>query len=89
MRTKRTDPTASDDLVTLWHVGGVKPCYGPAVKVPPDFLESDEPLLAQACELPDGSKMKAGDPLACGTCGTRLSADLASELALSRERYRT
>jgi hypothetical protein len=89
MRAKRIDPQETEDLVTLWHVGGVRPCQGPALKVPPDFLETDEPALPQGCELPDGSKLNSGDPLVCGTCGERLANDLASQLALSRERYRS
>lgn len=89
MRTKRTDPTPTEDLVTLWHVGGANPCHGPALKVPPEFVDADEPPLAESCEFPDGTKLKPGEPLVCGTCGKRLASDLASELSLSRERYRT
>jgi hypothetical protein len=88
MRTKRTNPVRTEDLVTLWHVGGATPCQGPALKVPPGFLEAEEPVLPAGCELPDGSKLNAGDPLVCGTCGQDLGSDPASELALSRGRYR-
>lgn len=42
---------------------------------------SEEPVLPQGCELPDGSKQNAGYTLLCGTCGERFAADLASELA--------
>ena len=89
MRTKKTDLVETEDLVTLWHVGGARPCRGPALKVPPDFLDTEEPALPQGCELPDGSKLNASDPVVCGTCGEHLAADLASQLALSRERYGT
>lgn len=89
MRAKRTDSVETEDLVTLWHVGGTQPCQGPALKVPPEFLEAEDPVLPQGCEFPDGSKVNAGDPLVCGTCGERLASDLASQVALSRERYRT
>jgi hypothetical protein len=88
MRAKRTDSVETDDLVTLWHVGGAKPCNGPALKVPPGFLEAEEAVLPEGCELPDGSKLKAGDPTMCGTCGERFGSDLAAHVALSRERYR-
>jgi hypothetical protein len=88
MRAKRIERADTEDLVTLWHVGGDRPCQGPALKVPPDFLETEDPALPEGCELPDGSKLKAGDPPVCGTCGERLGSDLASQLALSRERYR-
>lgn len=89
MRTRRSEKSELEDLVTLWHVGGTKPCHGPAVKVPPVFLTIHEPPLPQGCEAPDGSKLNAGDPLVCGTCGESLASNLASQLALSRERYRT
>lgn len=88
MRAKRIDPARGEDLVTLWHVGGASPCQGPAVKVPPEFLESEEPALPHGCELPDGSRLNPGDPVVCGTCGQSLGSDLAAELALSRGRYR-
>lgn len=88
MRAKRINPAATEDLVTLWHVGGAKACQGPALKVPPDFLDTEEAQLPEGCELPDGSRLNPGDPLVCGTCGERLGADLAAELALSREKYR-
>ena len=88
MRAKRTD-SPDDDLVTLWHVGGARLCQGPALKVPPDFLETEEASLPQGCELPDGTKLRAGEPLVCGTCGERFAGDLASHVALSRERYRS
>ena len=77
-----------DELVTLWHVGGERPCQGPALKVPPEFIEVEVAGLPEGCEAPDGSKLKSGEPLACGTCGQRLGSDLAAQLALSRERYR-
>jgi hypothetical protein len=83
------DLAETDDLVTLWHIGGVRPCQGAALKVPPDFLDAEEPALPEGCELPDGSKLSADDPLVCGTCGESLASDLASQLALSRGRYRT
>ena len=89
MRAKPIKPADTEDLVTLWHVGGPSPCQGPALKVPPEFLESDEAALPEGCELPDGSKLNPGDPPVCGTCGERLNEDLAAQLALSRERYRT
>lgn len=89
MRAKRIELADNEDLVTLWHVGGHKPCQGPALKVPPEFLETEEAGLPEGCELPDGSKLRSDEPLACGTCGERLAQDLASQLALSRERYRT
>jgi hypothetical protein len=88
MRAKRSGASEIEELVTLWHVGGPKPCRGPALKVPPDFLDAEETVLPQGCEAPDGSKLGAGDPLVCGTCGESLASDLASQLALSRERYR-
>ena len=88
MRTKRTDPIRTEDLVTLWHVGGASPCQGPALKVPPGLLEIEEALEPADCELLDGSKLNAGDPLVCGTCGQSLGSDPGSELALSRGRYR-
>jgi len=88
MRTKKNEAAPTEDLVTLWHVGGAKPCHGPALKMPPEHLEADEPVV-EGCELPDGSKLKAGDPIVCGTCGERLAADFSSDLALSRERYRS
>jgi hypothetical protein len=88
MATRRPQPARNDDLLTLWHVGGERPCQGPALKVPPGFLESDEALLPAGCEFPDGSKLNEGDPLVCGTCGQSLGSDPASELALSRGRYR-
>lgn len=88
MRAKRNAPPEIDELVTLWHVGGAKPCRGPALKVPPGFLDAEETVLPQGCEAPDGSRLNAGDPLVCGTCGESLAQDLASQLALSRERYR-
>lgn len=74
--------------MTLWHVGGESPCQGPALKVPPELLEIQEALQPAACELPDGSKLNEGDALVCGTCGQSLGNDPASELALSRGRYR-
>ena len=89
MRVKRNESSQAEDLVTLWHVGGENPCRGPAVKVPPVFLSIQQPALPQGCESPDGSKLNAGDPLVCGTCGESIASDLASQLALSRERYRT
>jgi hypothetical protein len=89
LRAKTIDPLETEDLVTLWHVGGARPCQGPALKVPPDFLDTEEAALPQGCELPDGSKLNAGDPMVCGTCGEQLADDLASHLALSRERYRS
>jgi hypothetical protein len=88
MAAKPPKSKDAEELVTLWHVAGARPCRGPALKVPPEFLEAGEPALPQGCELPDGSKIHAGDPLVCGTCGERLASDLASQLALSRERYR-
>jgi hypothetical protein len=88
MRTKRHDLTRTDDLLTLWHVGGASPCQGPALKVPPGLLDAEEPLLPEGCERPDGSRLNAGDPLVCGTCGQNLGDDAASQLALSRGRYR-
>jgi hypothetical protein len=88
MAMKRSEAARSEDLVTLWHVGGARPCQGPALKVPPGFLEAEDALLPAGCELPDGSKLKDGDPLMCGTCGQTLGSDPASELALSRGRYR-
>jgi hypothetical protein len=87
MNKKRTDAVRNEDLVTLWHVGGESPCQGPALKVPPGFIETEEPALPDGCELPDGSKLNAGDPLVCGTCGQNLEND-PSQLALSRGRYR-
>jgi hypothetical protein len=89
MRARRSDAPDTEDLVTLWHVGGAKPCHGPALKVPPGFLDSEDAALPRGCELPDGSKLEVGTPVACGTCGERLAPDYASQLALSRERYRT
>ena len=89
MAAKPLQSRDAEELVTLWHVAGAKPCRGPALKVPPEFLDAEEPVLSQGCELPDGSKLNAADPLVCGTCGERLASDLASQLALSRERYRT
>ena len=74
--------------MTLWHVGGASPCQGPALKVPPGLLDTEEPALPAGCELPDGSRLNAGDPLVCGTCGQSLENDPASQLALSRGRYR-
>lgn len=88
MRARRGELPEIEELVTLWHVGGAKPCRGPALKVPPDFLDAEETVLPQGCEAPDGSKLNAGDPLVCGTCGENLASDLASKLALSRERHR-
>lgn len=87
MRVRRSEKSEIEDLVTLWHVGGAKPCRGPAVKVPPAFL-SIQDRLPQGCEAPDGSKLNPGDPLVCGTCGESLAEGVASKLALSRERYR-
>jgi hypothetical protein len=89
MRARRSEPSETEDLVTLWHVGGTKPCHGPALKVPPGFLDSDEASLPRGCELPDGSRLEPGAPVMCGTCGEPLASDYASQLALSRERYRT
>jgi hypothetical protein len=89
MRAKKAESVATNDLVTLWHVGGGKACKGPALKVPPGFLESEEAALPAGCELPDGSKLNAGDPPRCGTCGEHFGSDLAAHLSLSRERYRT
>ena len=89
LRLKRAELAETDDLVTLWHVGGDKPCQGPALKVPPDFLDAEEPVLPEGCELPDGSKLSAGEALVCGTCGQSLGSDLASQLALSRGKYRS
>jgi hypothetical protein len=89
VRRKLAELMQTDDLVTLWHVGGVRPCRGPALKVPPDFLDAEAPVLPQGCELPDGSKLNANDPLVCGTCGQSLGSDLASQVALSRGRKRT
>jgi hypothetical protein len=88
LRRKSAELAETEDLVTLWHVAGARPCHGPALKVPPDFLDAEEPALPEGCELPDGSKLSAGDPLVCGTCGESLASDLASQLALSRGRYR-
>jgi hypothetical protein len=89
MRARRIDLAETEDLVTLWHVGGLRPCQGPALKVPPEFLETEDAALPEGCELPDGSRLKAGETPVCGTCGERLGSDLALHLALSRERYRT
>jgi hypothetical protein len=88
VRRKSAELAETDDLVTLWHVGGVRPCQGAALKVPAEFLDAEEPVLPEGCELPDGSKLNARDPLVCGTCGESLGSDLASQVALSRERYR-
>ena len=88
-RRKLAELAETDDLVTLWHVGGARPCRGPALKVPPEFLDAEEPVLPEGCELPDGSKLNAGAPLVCGTCGEPLESALASHVALSRGRYRT
>lgn len=88
MRPKPLKPADPGELVTLWHVGGAKPCQGPALKVPSEFLESEEPSLPEGCELPDGSKLIPGEPPVCGTCGEQLGEDLSAQLALSRERYR-
>jgi hypothetical protein len=88
-RLKLAELAETDDLVTLWHVGGDKPCRGPALKVPSEFLEAEEaPVLPEGCELPDGSKLRAGEALVCGTCGESLAGALASQLALSRGRSR-
>jgi len=84
MRTRRVDQ--GEELVTLWHVGGVSPCNGPALKVPAVFLEVEDPALPEGCELPDGSKLDAGADPVCGTCGHHLGDDLGAELALSRGR---
>jgi hypothetical protein len=89
MRAKRIHLADTEDLVTLWHVGGSRPCQGPAIKVPPEFLETDDAVLPEGCEMPDGSRLAAGEAPVCGTCGERLGADLAAQLALSRERYRS
>jgi hypothetical protein len=89
LRAKRLELADTEDLVTLWHVGGEKPCQGPALKVPPEFLDTDEAALPEGCEFPDGSKLRSGEPLVCGTCGHHLAENLASQLALSRERYRS
>ena len=89
MRAKRINLADPEELVTLWHVGGSRPCQGPALKVPPEFLETDAAALPEGCEMPDGSKLAPGDPPVCGTCGERLGTDLAEQLALSRERYRS
>jgi len=51
-------------------------------------LKREEAVLPEGCELPDGSRLKAGDPPVCGTCGESLGSDLASHVALSRGRYR-
>ena len=88
MRIKRIEPARNEDLVTLWHVGGERPCQGPALKVPPGFLESEDTVLPEGCELPDGSKLNAGDAMVCGTCGQKVGEDPGSQLALSRGRYR-
>lgn len=88
MRAKRITAADIEELVTLWHVGGDRPCQGPALKVPPDFLEAEDASLPEGCEMPDGSKLAPGEPAVCGTCGERLGTDLAAQLALSRERYR-
>jgi hypothetical protein len=88
MRAKLINPAHAEDLVTLWHVAGPAPCQGPALKVPAEYLESEDAALPEGCELPDGSKLHPGEAPVCGTCGQRLGADLAAELALSRERYR-
>jgi hypothetical protein len=88
MRAKRIKLVETEDLVTLWHVGGARPCQGPALKVPPEFLDAEEASLPEGCEMPDGSKLTPGEPPVCGTCGERLGTDLATQLALSRERYR-
>jgi hypothetical protein len=88
MPMKRMAPTRNEDLVTLWHVGGERPCQGPALKVPPGFLESEEAVLPAGCELPDGSKLNEGDPMVCGTCGQNFGDDPGAQLALSRGRYR-
>lgn len=89
MRARRKDAPETEDLVTLWHVGGSRPCHGPALKVPPDFLDSEEAGLPRGCELPDGSKLEAGSAVVCGTCGEPLASNFAAELAVSRERYRS
>jgi hypothetical protein len=89
MRLKPAELVDSDALVTLWHVGGNRPCRGPALKVPPGFLDAEEPVLPEGCELPDGSKLKAGAALVCGTCGESLADDLASQVTLSRGRHRS
>jgi hypothetical protein len=88
MRTRRISQVQNDDLVTLWHVGGERPCQGPALKVPPGFLESEQAVLPPGCELPDGSKLSEGEPMVCGTCGEKVDEDPGSKLALSRGRYR-
>lgn len=88
-RLKLAERVDTDDLVTLWHVGGDRPCRGPALKVPPGFLDAEEPVLPEGCELPDGSKLKAGAALVCGTCGETLGSELASQVALSRGRHRS
>jgi len=88
MRTKRTDLLPAEELLTLWHVGGASPCHGPALKVPPAFLDAEETVLPPGCESPDGSKLNEGDPLMCGTCGQDFGDDPVSQLALSRGRYR-
>ena len=89
MRLKLPELVETDDLVALWHVGGERPCQGPALKVPPGFLDAEEAVLPEGCELPDGSKLNAGDAVVCGTCGEGLGSDLASQVALSRGRHRT
>jgi hypothetical protein len=72
-RLKLPEPVDTDDLVTLWH----------------GFLDADESVLPEGCELPDGSKLEAGAALVCGTCGESLGSDLASQVALSRGRHRS
>jgi hypothetical protein len=89
LRLKFAELVDTDDLVTLWHIGGDRPCQGPALKVPPGFLDAEEPALPEGCELPDGSKLKPGAAPVCGTCGETLARDLASQVALSRGRNRT
>ena len=46
-RRKLAELAETDDLVTLWHVGGARPCRGPALKVPPGFLDAEEPVLRE------------------------------------------
>ena len=74
MRTKRTEPIKTEDLVTLWHVGGASPCQGPALKVPPGLLEIEDALEPADCELPDGAATRRKGSLRSHPNGVDVSA---------------
>lgn len=59
--------------LVLRHYSGAKPCGGIAVRLK-HYPAANAPIRSADFLWPDGSQVKAYDPVCCGTCGGRLGS---------------